>query len=62
MKVFKVWPGEGLDPCIEKDPSACLTWFEESDPGEIIKIEALRYTMLEMTEAEYDELPEYEGL
>lgn len=56
MKVFKVWPGEGLNPCIEKDPSACLTWLEESEQGEIIKIE-----VLEMTEAEYDALPEYMG-
>ena len=56
MKVFKVWPGEGLNPCIEKDPSACLTWLEESESGEIIKIE-----VLEMTEAEYEALPEYVG-
>lgn len=56
MKVFKVWPGEGLNPCIEKDPSACMAWLEESEPGEIIKIE-----VLEKTEAEYDVLPEYMG-
>ena len=62
MNAFKVWPGEVLNPRVEKKPSACLTWLEESDPDETIKIEALRYTMLEMTEAEYDELPEYEGL
>ena len=56
MKVFKVCPGEGLCSCIEKDTSACLTWLEESEPGEIIKIE-----VLEMTEAEYEDLPEYPG-
>ena len=56
MNVFKVWPGEGLNPCIEKDPSACLTWLEESEPGDTVKIE-----VLEMTEAEYDALPEYMG-
>ena len=56
MKVFKVCPGEGLCSRIEKDPSACLTWLEESEPGEIIKIE-----VLEMTEAEYEDLPEYTG-
>ena len=56
MKVFKVCPGEGLCSCIEKDTSACLTWLEESEPGEIIKIE-----VLEMTEAEYEDLPEYTG-
>lgn len=61
MNAFKVWPGDELNPCIEKDPIARLTWLEESDPGEILKIEALRYTMLEMTEAEYDELPEYDA-
>lgn len=53
---------EVLNPRVEKDPSARLTWLEELDPDETIKIEALRYTMLEMTEAEYDELPEYEWL
>ena len=56
MNVFKVWPGEGLNPCIEKDPSACLTWLEEAEPGDTVKIE-----VLEMTEAEYDALPEYMG-
>jgi hypothetical protein len=56
MKVFKVWPSVDLNPCIEKDPSACMVWLEESEPGDVIKIE-----VLEMTEAEYDALPEYTG-
>ena len=56
MKIFKVCPSVGLNPCIEKDPSACLAWLEESEPGDVIKIE-----VLEMTEAEYDALPEYTG-
>lgn len=56
MKVFKVCPGEGLNICVEKGPSACLEWLEESEPGDVIKIEVLK-----MTEAEYGALPEYEG-
>lgn len=56
MKVFKVWPGADLNPCCEKDANAVLVWLEESQPNEIIKIE-----VLEMTEAEYDALPEYMG-
>lgn len=56
MKVFKVWPGVDLNPCCEKDANAVLVWLEESQPNEIIKIE-----VLEMTEAEYDALPEYMG-
>lgn len=56
MKVFKVWPGEGLNPCIEKEINACFVWLEESEPGDVIKIE-----VLEITESEYDALPEYMG-
>lgn len=56
MKVYKVTPGPGLNPCIEKDPNAVLVWLEESEPGEMITIE-----VKEMTEAEFEALPEYEG-
>lgn len=56
MKVYKVTPGPGLNPCIEKDPNAVLVWLEESEPGEIITIE-----VKEMAEAEFEALPEYEG-
>ena len=56
MKVFKVWPGVDLNPCCEKDPAAALIWLEEAEPGEVIKIE-----VMEMTEKEYEALPEYEG-
>ena len=56
MKIFKVWPGGGLNPCVEKDPSACMTWLEESEQGDVIKIE-----VLEMTESEYEALQEYMG-
>ena len=56
MIVFKVWPGVDLNPCCEKDPAAVLVWLEEAEPGETIKIE-----VIEMTEEEYDKLPEYMG-
>ncbi len=56
MKVYKVTPGPGLNPCIEKDPNAMLVWLEESEPGEVITVE-----VLEMTQAEFEALPEYEG-
>ena len=56
MKIFKVYPDVDLNPCCEKDPAAVLPWLEESEPGETIKIE-----VIEMTEEEYDKLPEYMG-
>jgi hypothetical protein len=56
MIVYKVTPGKDLNPCIEKDPSATLIWLEESQPGDVITIE-----VKEMTEAEFEALPEYMG-
>ena len=56
MRVFKVTPGKDLCPCTEKDPSAVLVWLEESEPGTTITIE-----VMEMTEEEYNTLPEYMG-
>ena len=56
MKVFKVYPGVDLNPCCEKYPADVLVWLEEAEPGEVVKIE-----VMEMTEEEYEALPEYEG-
>ncbi len=56
MKIFKVWPDGDLNPCIEKEPEACLVWLEEAEPGDNIRIE-----VLEMAQEEYDKLPEYMG-
>jgi hypothetical protein len=56
MKVYKIYPGKDLNPCCEKNPEAVLIWLEESELGEEIKIK-----ILEMTEDEYEKLPEYTG-
>lgn len=56
MKVFKVTPGEGLAPCCEKEIKNVSVWIEEAERGEVITVE-----VLEMSEKEYEELPEYIG-
>ena len=56
MKVYKVTPGEGLEPCIETEPSAAISWLECAEIGDVITIE-----IKEMTEAEFEALPEYRG-
>lgn len=54
--VYKITPGKDLNPCCERDPKMILSWLEEADKGDTIKIE-----ILEMTPEEYDSLPEYMG-
>lgn len=56
MKVYKIIPGEGLNPCCEKDVNAIISWLTEATAGEVIKIE-----ITEMPEEEYNNLPEYMG-
>lgn len=56
MKVFKVWPGVDLNPCCEKTLDAVSYWLDMAENGDTIKIE-----IIEMTESEYDALPEYTG-
>lgn len=56
MKVFNVTPGIGCNPCIEEDLKDILIWFQEAGVGDIITVE-----ILEMSEKEYSELPEYMG-
>ena len=55
MKIFRVTP-EGLNPCCEKDPTAVLVWLKESQPNERITID-----VIEMSDEEYEKLPEYMG-
>lgn len=56
MKVYKLTPGPGFNPCIEREIRNLLVWFDEAEPGETMTIE-----VLEMTEGEYVDLPEYMG-
>ena len=56
MKVYKVTPGIGLNPCCEKDLKTIQIWVEEAEPGEILTVE-----ILEMSEVEYNKFPEYMG-
>ncbi len=56
MKVFDVMADTDLNSCIEKDPKDVLIWLEESEPGAIITID-----VMEMSEEEYNALPEYMG-
>jgi len=55
MKVYKIRP-DGGNPCCESDIEALKVWFEESQVGDNFIIH-----VLEMTEDEYMNLPEYMG-
>ena len=56
MKVYRITPGPGMNPCCEKDIKEILTWFEEAEVGDVIKVR-----VMEMPEAEYNALPKYMG-
>jgi len=56
MKVFRITPGVGCNPCCEKQANSIVTWLEEAEVGETITVK-----ILEMSENEYSELPEYMG-
>jgi hypothetical protein len=57
MRVYKMGP-KGMNQCIEKNPSLVVDyWLNEDTPtGETIEV-----TVLEMSEEEYNNLPEYAG-
>jgi len=55
-KIFKIYPGEGLNPCCEDKIKNVIPWLEESMPGDSVRID-----ILEMTKEEYDALSEYMG-
>lgn len=56
MIVYTIIPGEGMNPCTEKDLKNIQVWLEQAEPGDefVIKVH-------EMSEAEYSLLPEYMG-
>lgn len=56
MKVYTIQPGKDLNSCTEKDIKNIIPWLEESEIGDIITIE-----VVEMSEEEYNFLPEYMG-
>lgn len=56
MKVYEIEPNRGLSRCTEKDISGISCWLEMSEPGDIITIR-----VKEMSESEYNSLPEYTG-
>ena len=41
MKIFKVWPGENLNPCCEKTLDAIGYWLDMAEKGDIVKIEIM---------------------
>lgn len=55
MRVFKIAP-KGLNYCCEKDFEHLKVWFDEAEIGEEFEVQ-----VLEMTEIEYNALPEYMG-
>lgn len=56
MKVYVVEPYKGAARCTEKDVKDVAVWFEEAEVGDeiIVRVE-------EMTQEQYDNLPEYMG-
>uniref|UniRef100_A0A6M3INW6 Uncharacterized protein n=1 Tax=viral metagenome TaxID=1070528 RepID=A0A6M3INW6_9ZZZZ len=55
MIVYKIRP-DGGNPCVEKDLGAIMEWLKESYPGGSFML-----SVHEMTEQEYEDLPEYMG-
>ena len=55
MRVYKIMPVH-CNPCCEKDLEDVKVWLKEAPVGESIMIR-----VLEMTEEEYKNLPEYMG-
>lgn len=56
MKMFRVWPKPGAKPSVEKNIDGVAYWLDMAENGDTITIKAI-----EMTESEYDALPEYAG-
>ena len=57
MRVYKMGPKDG-NKHIEKDPSVVLEcWLnEDAEVGDVIEV-----TVMEMSEEEWEKLPEYDG-
>ena len=56
MRYYKVTPDIGTNFYIEGNPYAIKDWLIDSEIGNILTVETI-----EMTQAEYDSLPEYTG-
>ena len=56
MKVYEIEAFPGATKCVEKEIHDLAFWFEEASPGDVIKI-----TVKEMTQEEYNALPEFTG-
>ncbi len=56
MRLYKITPGADCNSCIEKKAEAALVWLQEASIGEKVTIE-----IIEMSEEEYEKLPEFVG-
>ena len=56
MRVYKITPEPGFNPCVESDPRTIVTWLEEAEVDDVFTVK-----VLDMTKREYDALPEYTG-
>ena len=56
MKAYKITPEPNFNSCIETNINGVIVWCVEADFGEKITIE-----ILEISEEEYNKLPEYKG-
>jgi len=60
MKVYRIWPDVGQNPhtedSIEATVESIRTWLEEGAKGTVIMVR-----ILEMSEEEFGNLPEYMG-
>lgn len=56
MKVFKITPDIDANPYIEKEIDNIAVWLEESEIGDKITIDVIN-----MSEEDYNNLPDYMG-
>lgn len=56
MKVYNVLPGKGLNKCTEKTVSEVMFWIQDLEVGDTLTIR-----VLEMSESDYNALPEFQG-
>ncbi|EMK22376.1 hypothetical protein [Leptospira kirschneri] len=57
LRVFKVYLFDGASAFITKDPALIADVISDSEPGE----DLIRIEVIEMTEHEYVNLPEWDG-
>ena len=56
MKVYRITPDRGLCACTEKNINGVIEWIKHSEVGHVMTIR-----VREMSEEEYNSLPEYTG-